>query len=59
VSREVIARLEVMVGLPKRSPDQDRRLLERIRAHRGRIAATTSVWITNEEIDEAKRKGRP
>ena len=59
VNREVIACLESVVGLPERSPAPEKSLLDDIRNLREEIAATTGLWITNEEIDEAKRKGRP
>jgi plasmid stability protein len=59
VGREAIACLESVVGLPERSPAPEKSLLDDIRNLREEIAATTGLWITNQEIDEAKRKGRP
>jgi plasmid stability protein len=59
LSREVIACLESVVGLPEPSLAPEKSLLDDIRNLREEIAATTGLWITNEEIDEAKRKGRP
>jgi hypothetical protein len=59
LSLEVIACQESVVGLPERSPAPEKSLLDDIRNLREEIAATNGLWITNEEIDEAKRKGRP
>ncbi len=59
VSLEVIACLESVVGPPTATSSPERKLLERIRRGREEIAATTGLSITNEQIDAAKRKGRP
>lgn len=59
VSGEVIACLESVVGLPEPSSAQEEKLLAGIRRVREEIAATTGLSVTNEQIDAAKRKGRP
>ncbi len=59
VSGEVIACLESVVGLPEQSTAQEEKLLAGIRKLREEIAATTGLSVTNEQIDAAKRKGRP
>ena len=59
LNREVIACLEEWIG-PRtvRVVDVEKEI-EEIRAMRNRIAAGTSARITDDEINEAKRKGRP
>jgi plasmid stability protein len=59
VEREVIACLESVVGTAPWDPGPEEALLARARKLRAEIAAAGGRPITNEEIDEAKRKGRP
>lgn len=48
----------VPVGVPERSPAEGEKLRAGIRKLREEIAATTGLSITNDEVDEAKRRGR-
>ncbi len=59
VEREAIACLESVVGMASWSPRPEEDPLARARKLRAEIAAAGGRPITNEEIDEAKRKGRP
>jgi plasmid stability protein len=58
VEQEAIACLESVVRVPERSPAEEEKVMADIRKLREEIAATTGLSITNEEIDEAKRRGR-
>ena len=52
INREAIACLEQMLGRPKRDPALT---LEQIRAFRRTI---TGIYVTDKDLDEAKREGR-
>ena len=60
VEREAIACLESVVGTepPRRTAEEERQTMARVRAFREQLAAD-GVSITDEEITAWKRQGRP